>query len=40
VEEGSHEELMAREGAYWRLYQAQQRQAQTQDDILLGKSDS
>ncbi len=40
VEEGSHEELMAREGAYWRLYQAQQRQAQTQDDILLGETES
>ncbi|MDK2905221.1 MAG: ATP-binding cassette, subfamily multidrug efflux pump, partial [Eubacteriaceae bacterium] len=23
VEEGSHQELMAREGQYWRLYQAQ-----------------
>ena len=26
VEEGSHDELMAVEGAYWRLYQAQARQ--------------
>jgi ATP-binding cassette subfamily B protein len=27
VEEGSHDALMAAEGAYWRLYEAQQRQA-------------
>jgi len=32
VEEGSHDELMAREGAYWRLYQAQQRQAEAEQD--------
>jgi len=31
VEEGRHAELMARQGHYYRLYQAQQRQAE-QDD--------
>jgi ATP-binding cassette, subfamily B, bacterial len=34
VEEGTHGELMALEGAYWRLYQAQQRQAETDHDLL------
>ena len=29
VETGSHDELMATQGAYWRLHEAQQRQAQT-----------
>ena len=28
VEMGTHDELLAREGAYWKLYQAQQRQAE------------
>ncbi len=28
VEEGSHDELMSRQGAYWRLYQAQAHQAE------------
>jgi ATP-binding cassette subfamily B protein len=26
VEEGQHDELLEREGAYWRLYQAQTKQ--------------
>jgi ATP-binding cassette subfamily B protein len=34
VEEGSHDELIAAEGAYWRLYEAQQRQAEA--DTVLG----
>jgi len=31
VEVGPHDELMAREGAYWRLYEAQARHAATED---------
>jgi ATP-binding cassette subfamily B protein len=34
VEEGSHDELIAREGAYFRLYQAQQRQAEANRDMM------
>lgn len=30
VEEGTHDELLARRGAYWRLYEAQQRQAEAE----------
>jgi ATP-binding cassette, subfamily B, bacterial len=32
VEVGPHDELMAREGAYWRLYQAQARNVDTEDE--------
>ncbi len=32
VEEGTHDELMATEGAYWRLYQAQARHAETLEE--------
>ncbi len=34
VEEGNHDQLMAQEGAYWRLYQAQQRQAEAEGAVL------
>ena len=36
VEEGNHDQLMALEGAYWRLYQAQQRQAESEGAVLGG----
>ena len=32
VEVGPHDELIARQGAYWRLYEAQARQVQLEDD--------
>ena len=31
VEVGPHDELIARQGAYWRLYEAQQRQVEADD---------
>ena len=37
VEEGQHDELMARQGAYWRLYEAQARQAQADQEAMLGE---
>ena len=37
VEEGTHDALMQAQGAYWRLYEAQQRQAEA--EAVLGGSD-
>ena len=34
VEVGPHDELMARQGAYWRLYEAQARNVDTEDLII------
>ena len=40
VEEGSHDELMQTQGAYWRLYEAQQRQAEAEGAVLgLGQAE-
>jgi ATP-binding cassette subfamily B protein len=36
VEEGQHDELMARQGAYWRLYEAQARQAEADREAMNG----
>jgi ATP-binding cassette subfamily B protein len=36
VEEGTHDELIEAQGAYWRLYEAQQRQADS--EAVLGGS--
>jgi len=40
VEEGTHDELLARRGAYWRLYQAQARQEQAERERMLPPVDS
>jgi len=37
VETGTHDELLARGGAYWRLHEAQQRQAAERAQIALGE---
>ncbi len=34
VETGSHDELMAREGEYYQLYQAQARNVDIEDDLM------
>jgi ATP-binding cassette subfamily B protein len=40
VEEGSHDALMQNQGAYWRLYEAQQRQAESEGAVLgLGQTE-
>ncbi|MBI4742887.1 MAG: ABC transporter ATP-binding protein [Betaproteobacteria bacterium] len=39
VEVGNHDELMAREGHYYRLYQAQARNVDTEDEILRLETD-
>jgi len=33
VEIGSHDELIAQQGAYWRLYEAQARNVDTEDEV-------
>lgn len=39
VEEGAHDELMARRGHYWRLYQAQARQEKAERERMLAGAD-
>jgi ATP-binding cassette subfamily B protein len=34
VEEGTHDVLIESKGAYWRLYEAQQRQAESEGAVL------
>jgi len=34
VEEGTHDVLIESQGAYWRLYEAQQRQAESEGAVL------
>ena len=40
VEEGTHDVLIERKGAYWRLYEAQQRQAESEGAVLRESSAS
>ncbi|MFD1709501.1 ABC transporter ATP-binding protein [Ottowia sp. GY511] len=40
VEEGTHEQLIARRGAYWRLYEAQARQEKAERDRMLEVDDA
>jgi ATP-binding cassette subfamily B protein len=39
VEEGTHDQLMAHRGAYWRLYEAQARQEKAERDRMLVTED-
>lgn len=40
VEEGTHDELLARRGTYWRLYEAQNRQQQAQWEFTRGAAEN
>ena len=40
VEEGTHADLLAKEGFYWRLYDAQQRQEEADRAVILGGADA
>ena len=40
VEVGNHDDLMALEGHYYRLYQAQARNVDTEDELRLSENDN